>query len=538
MKFIVSFGVALMSLSNISGCVSSDKGGKESQIMKSEERLKVDPSQAPWFQGTVEAAYGEAKKTNKPILLYWGAVWCPPCHEIKEQVFSRPQFLNIVQPVIPVYLDGDTERAQLWGDKLEIGGYPTILMIGPDGKELARINGGVNIDEFAQMVESTIAQGGGIDAAITRAKSGKATSADWKLLAYFSWGQVPESRELKPKDQIELLKKLADECPANLPQEKALLSATFLEAASSASASSDKTAKAAADLHAKDAGKYLAAIIDNYPTTKSARGTLMYSSASIIDWGWPKGHKDRKMIQERVIAASQKLTRDTSLSVDTRLWANYPIMEIENSNRPTKTDKDPKEPDYAPPTRTIIKNAALEADRRAISKSQRHAVVSGAAYLLREIKEYDLARDMLRRELAMTDTPYYYQSSFASLEQAAGNDQEALKWSEKARKSADGRATKLQWLVSDMQLTAKIKSPDQEKRLNMLASDFYSSVFKLPDGFAGRNKYRAERVAKTLKDFMKKQSFKKLVLSYNDRCASVDEKARENCKKHFESLLK
>lgn len=40
------------------------------------------PAGIDWFEGSVEGAFATAKTQDKPIFLYWGAVWCPPCHEL------------------------------------------------------------------------------------------------------------------------------------------------------------------------------------------------------------------------------------------------------------------------------------------------------------------------------------------------------------------------------------------------------------------------------------------------------------------------
>src|SRR5690606_3732915 len=47
--------------------------------------------QGPWFSGTPDTAFALAKQANKPILVYWGAVWCPPCNELRDQVFNQPR---------------------------------------------------------------------------------------------------------------------------------------------------------------------------------------------------------------------------------------------------------------------------------------------------------------------------------------------------------------------------------------------------------------------------------------------------------------
>ncbi|NRA45174.1 MAG: thioredoxin family protein [Oligoflexales bacterium] len=58
-----------------------------------------------WFDGSIEDAFAQSQKSKKPVFLYWGAVWCPPCNELKSQVFMKPKFRNLISSVIPVYLD-------------------------------------------------------------------------------------------------------------------------------------------------------------------------------------------------------------------------------------------------------------------------------------------------------------------------------------------------------------------------------------------------------------------------------------------------
>jgi len=37
-----------------------------------------------WFKGSVEQAFATAKGEGRPVLLFWGAVWCPFCHTLQR----------------------------------------------------------------------------------------------------------------------------------------------------------------------------------------------------------------------------------------------------------------------------------------------------------------------------------------------------------------------------------------------------------------------------------------------------------------------
>lgn len=66
------------------------------------------------------------------MFLYWGAVWCPPCNQVKSTIFNRPDFIAATRQFVPVYLDGDSENAQQLGEKFKVRGYPTMILFRPD----------------------------------------------------------------------------------------------------------------------------------------------------------------------------------------------------------------------------------------------------------------------------------------------------------------------------------------------------------------------------------------------------------------------
>ena len=92
-----------------------------------------------WFEGSVEEAFASAKESGKPVYLYWGAVWCPPCHAISATVFKSPEFIERSKLFVPVYLDGDTENAQVYGEKFGVRGTRGRLGLPLDDRNPPRV---------------------------------------------------------------------------------------------------------------------------------------------------------------------------------------------------------------------------------------------------------------------------------------------------------------------------------------------------------------------------------------------------------------
>ncbi len=172
----------------------------------------------------IDEAFAHAKQTRKPVFLYWGAVWCPPCHEIKATVFRSREFIDRSRLFVPVYLDGDTENAQALGEKFGVVGYPTMLVFSPDGEEITRIPGGIDIQAYANVLDLTLASQKPVSALLAGVlDTGAALSAgECGLMAYNSWEQNEDL--LADRDRKAVFSRLADACPAGSMVEKSMRS--------------------------------------------------------------------------------------------------------------------------------------------------------------------------------------------------------------------------------------------------------------------------------------------------------------------------
>ena len=153
--------------------------------------------------------FAQAKATNKPVFLYWGALWCPPCNQIKATVFNRQDFIERSQLFVPVYLDGDTAGAQKLGTQFKVRGYPTMILFKPDGTELTRLPGEVDAAKYMEVLGLGLAASSSVKESLAAALSGVTLSPDaWRLLAYYSWDQ-DQAQLVVPKDLTATLHKLA-----------------------------------------------------------------------------------------------------------------------------------------------------------------------------------------------------------------------------------------------------------------------------------------------------------------------------------------
>src|SRR6187551_1344488 len=134
-----------------------------------------------WREGDVDDALAEAKELGKPVILYWGAVWCPPCNQMKSTLFKDPAFIAETQDFVPVYLDGDTAGAQQWGERFGISGYPTVIVLRPDGTEITRISSATMASELPDLLRVAAGRTSSIEALLAKAAddSAELTPDDW-----------------------------------------------------------------------------------------------------------------------------------------------------------------------------------------------------------------------------------------------------------------------------------------------------------------------------------------------------------------------
>ena len=100
----------------------------------------------PGWTSDLDKALASAKKSGKSVLVeFTGSDWCPPCMMMRKEVFSKPDFVSAAsKKFVLVELDfpkGDPDlkkQHQPLAEKYKIEGFPTVILLSPQGKEFNR----------------------------------------------------------------------------------------------------------------------------------------------------------------------------------------------------------------------------------------------------------------------------------------------------------------------------------------------------------------------------------------------------------------
>jgi thiol-disulfide isomerase/thioredoxin len=478
-----------------------------------------------WFKGDVDAAFAAARADDKPLFLYWGAAWCPPCNQVKATIFNRQDFIERARGFVPVYVDGDSPSAQRIGTRFAVSGYPTMILFTPDGREITRLPGEVDADQYmrvltlgmnrARPVKDTLAAA---LAPTTGNSEAALTPDDWRMLAWYSW--ITDDGTLIPKSELApTLARLAAACPA---AERGTAVRLKLQALAAAAAAPGAVPKPDAE-----AARFAGELVTDRDLVRENFDLVTYRADEIAAYTTTPRTPERAQLVARWNTALDGLVADTSLSTADRLTAlsaKVDLAKLDAGKAPLPSA-----------LQDTVRYAASRADRETGDVYARQAVVSTAADLLADAGLLDASDAMLKAELSRSHSPYYYMLGLAANAKKRGDHAEALQWHQSAWNAAVGSATRLQWGASYISALVDL-APANAAAIETAVAQVLGELDVDTDAgaFHDRNRRALERIAKKLaawnRDGAHDDSMRRLDASIGATCAKVAASAdRDTC---------
>ncbi len=432
----------------------------------------------------LEAAFAEAKASNKPLFLYWGAVWCPPCNQVKATIFNRQEFIDKSRHFIPVYLDGDSPGAQKYGTQFKVRGYPTMILMKPDGTEITRLPGEVDAGRYLQVLTLALNSSRSAQDIIKLALAGgKGLKAeDWSLLADYSWDD-PQQKLVPVAELPASLLKLSQTAPQADEATRLFIRAMVA------------SAKAKPELKGVDKTQALERIQKTLKDERLCRDNLDQLTGYtdlLLEYLSPAKSKERKQLSAIWHAALVKLAEDSSLSKTDRVSALNAQVILVKQDQP-QADK---------AFLSDLQKRISQIEQATNDAYERQSVVSSAAYTLANAGLLNESDKLLKAELKRSHSPYYFMSSLASNARKRGDNQAAANWYEQAYNSSQGPATRLQW-GSNYVMGLIDLLPQQDQRVEQAAQSVLSEAAKIDNPFYERNRAYLEKMGKKLVEWNK-----------------------------------
>lgn len=431
----------------------------------------------------IDRAFAQGRAEKKPVLVYWGAKWCPPCNQLKATLFNRQDFIERSKSFVAVNVDGDLPGAQKLGTRFKVRGYPTMILFNPEGAEITRLPGEADAPQVMSVLQLGLAGGRPIKAVLADARAARPLTAnEWRMLAFYSW-DTDEAQLVPEAERAGLLAQLSAACPAAQADTKMRLMLKAL-----AGSTEGQGVKADAALRER-----VAKLLADPAATRSQMDVLVNAAAELVQALAPQAGKERATLAALFDTALARLEDDTTLSRADRMTALIARVSLARIDQP----KDTLHPKLSEAVLKQVRDEAARADREVTDGYERQAVITSAAYLLGEAGLWKESDALLKASLAKSHSPYYLMSQLGSNARKQGRTAEALNWYGQAFDRSEGPATRLQWGASYLSALVEL-TPQDAGRIEKTASKLIDEAAAQQGAFYERSARSMQRVGSKL----------------------------------------
>jgi tetratricopeptide (TPR) repeat protein len=428
-----------------------------------------------WHGGAPDAAFEQARILGKPLFLYWGAGWCPPCNRIKASVFTHPEFLALAPQFVALHIDGDSAGAQQLAERYKLRSYPTLVVYRPDGTEITRLPCELGPKRFIHTLERALhanyTAAESLSAALSRERP--LSAAEWCLLSNYSW-DTDERQLLKSLDFAATVASMTRSCTE--PDAALRLRWHSLHAAASAGLGGIDRAAAIDEI--------VATLADSQAVREQMDIVINYA-VDLVRFLSDAGSAARLRLAGAWADALAILEDDATLGLGDRLQALRTRVRMARLGAPI------------PGLEQLARERVARAMAAVSEPALRHTVLNTAAGVLSDSGLLDDAEQLLLAELERSHSQYYFMHNLAAIAKKRGDPARAVQWYERAWDLATGPATRLQWGTAYLQGLVDF-APGDAPRIDRLAGQMLDELNGRDDAFYQRNRTQMQRIGSSM----------------------------------------
>jgi len=139
-------------------------------------------SEIAWSEDSFETILKKAKAENKHVLIDFYTTWCGPCKKMDKETYTAAGVQEFLGDMIAVKLDCEKGEGIEVSKEFGVHFYPSTALLAPDGKEIDRVVGFVDAEEFLTIMNNYM---NGIETVAwyeKKVKKDPMDAASWKIL--------------------------------------------------------------------------------------------------------------------------------------------------------------------------------------------------------------------------------------------------------------------------------------------------------------------------------------------------------------------
>lgn len=160
LRNLVGIGFFVVALLFAQGGIKGSMDRRISELASQQGRVP-SPGSIQWLAYN-ETRLLEAAKEGRPVFIDFYADWCIPCHELDKKTFSDPEVAALSRQFLMVKADltsSTSPQIRKLRKQYGVPGVPTLVFLGADGRERARLRAAGYIDkkEFLSRMKQALA---------------------------------------------------------------------------------------------------------------------------------------------------------------------------------------------------------------------------------------------------------------------------------------------------------------------------------------------------------------------------------------------